>query len=90
MRERSHNPLKYYGFRHILVDYRMGELSIKLNILRAKARETELAAASAFKDSEGNITRNDIIEALNRLSSLFYILTLKYLSKNFTPKSSGI
>jgi ethanolamine utilization cobalamin adenosyltransferase len=90
MREQSHNPLKYYGVKHILVDYRMGDLSIKLNILRAKARETEVAATTAFKDSQGNSTRDDIIEALNRLSSLFYILTLKYLSKNFTPKSSGI
>ncbi|MDR0486357.1 MAG: cobalamin adenosyltransferase [Elusimicrobiota bacterium] len=90
LRERSHNPFKYYGHRHILAESKMGALSVRLNLLRARSRETELAAITAFKDANGDITRNDIIEALNRLSSLFYILTYKYLPKNFISSSAGI
>jgi ethanolamine utilization cobalamin adenosyltransferase len=90
LRERSHHPQKYYGFPHMLTDYRMGALSIRLNRLRTAARETELAAAAAFAQGSEEATREDIIEALNRLSSLFYILMYKYLPKGFTPASAGI
>jgi ethanolamine utilization cobalamin adenosyltransferase len=90
LRERSHNPRKYYGFSHILFDCRMGSLSIRLNRLRAAARETELAAAAAFRQGQTGAAREDIIEALNRLSSVFYILIYKYLPKDYSPKSAGI
>lgn len=90
LRERSHHPEKYFGHRHILADYRMGPLCVALNTLRALVREVELSAAAAFKDAEGRPTRDDVIRALNRLSSLFYILMFKYLPKNFQPESSGI
>jgi ethanolamine utilization cobalamin adenosyltransferase len=90
LRERSHNPKKYYGFPHMLTDYRMGPLCIRLNRLRTAVRETELAAAAAFASGDEESRREDIMEALNRLSSLFYILMYKYLPKGFTPASAGI
>ena len=90
LRARSHDPVKYFGFKHMLTDYRMGPLCVALNSLRAEVRETELAAASAFKDANGQATRDDIIRALNRLSSLFYLMMFKYLPKDFKPEHSGI
>jgi ethanolamine utilization cobalamin adenosyltransferase len=90
LRARSHDPLKYYGHKHILVEYRMGTLCVRLNSLRAASRETELAAAAAFKGPDGKPGREDIIRALNRISSLFYIMIFKYLPKTFTPRSAGI
>ena len=90
LRERSHDPVKFFGHRHMMADYRMGPLCIALNTLRALVREVELAAAAAFKDASGGPTRDDIIRALNRLSSLFYIMMFKYLPAGFEPGHSGI
>jgi ethanolamine utilization cobalamin adenosyltransferase len=90
LKARSHDPLKYYGHKHLLMEYRMGALCVRLNTLRTAVRETELAAAAAFKDPEGKPVREDIIKALNRISSLFYIMIFKYLPKGFTPRSAGI
>jgi len=90
LRERSHNPKKYFGHSHMLVSYKMGPLCIALNTLRAMVRETELSAAIAFKEADGKVGRDDIIRALNRLSSLLYILMFKYLPLDFMPESSSI
>ena len=54
----------------------MGEVGARLNCLRTQARECELYAMKAFSRN-GNTERPDIIQALNRLSSGFYILVLK-------------
>jgi ethanolamine utilization cobalamin adenosyltransferase len=90
LRERSHNPLKYFGHKHIRFDYLMGPLSVRLNTLRTEVRQVELAAAAAFKDQSGKPGREDIIEALNRLSSLFYIMMYQYLPKDFNSGDAGI
>jgi len=90
LRERSHDPVKFFGHRHMLSTWQMGPLCVSLNSLRALVREVELAAAAAFKDSAGQPTRSDIIRALNRLSSLFYIMMFKYLPPGFEPEASGI
>jgi len=103
LRERSHNPEKYFGYRHLLMHHSMGALSLRMNLLRAAARETELAAALILRDpivcnpafcesqDAARRCRKDIVEALNRLSSLFYILIYKYLPKDYTPAGdSGI
>lgn len=90
LRERSHNPIKFFGHRHMMAEYKMGPLAIALNTLRALVREVELAAANAFKDTSGSPTRDDIIRALNRLSSLFYIMMFSYLPEGFEPEHSGI
>jgi ethanolamine utilization cobalamin adenosyltransferase len=91
MRERSHHPEKYFGHRHLLMDHRMGALSARLNLLRTAARETEIAAITALRDPEdpSKCRRPDIIEALNRLSSLFYILTYQYLPAGYVPDGSA-
>ena len=39
---------------------------------------TEISAYEAFKEKYGGIEREDIISALNRLSSLFNIMIFKY------------
>ena len=73
LREQSHNPQKYFGFGHILPDHRLGGVCAGLNLLRALAREAELAAVAAFC-KEGQVQRGDLLQALNRLSSAFYIM----------------
>ena len=102
LRERSHNPEKYYGCRHLLTHHSMGALSLRLNLLRTAARETELAAAAILRDptacnpaycespEAAGRCRKDIVEALNRLSSLFYILIYKYLPKNYSPAGDSL
>lgn len=92
LRERSHHPQTYFGVGHTPLSYTHGPIVAKLQHLRAKAREVELYANRAFTDEAGNCSRTDLIQALNRLSSAFYILacqvrarkpqgqdTLKYL-----------
>ncbi len=90
LRARSHNPMKFFGHRHMMASYRMGPLCLALNSLRTEVREVELAAAAAFKDGSGASSRDDIIRALNRLSSLFYIMMFQYLPEGFEPEPSGI
>jgi ethanolamine utilization cobalamin adenosyltransferase len=49
----------------------------QLNILRTQVRELELMAMDAFYVGEGKVEREDIIQALNRLSSLIYVLMVQ-------------
>lgn len=74
LRERSHHPKTYYGVEHSPLSYTHGKVVSKLHHLRAKSREVELYANRAFTDEDGNCSRTDLIQALNRLSSAFYIL----------------
>ena len=87
IRERSHHPKNYFGLDHLLMHQSMGPLSLRLNLLRTAARETELAAITAFRDpaDPAIYRREDIVEALNRLSSLIYLLMYKYLPKDYSP-----
>jgi ethanolamine utilization cobalamin adenosyltransferase len=73
------------------MEYGMGPLSLRLNLLRTCARETELAAVTAFRDPEhpSRCLREDIVTALNRLSSLLYILIYKYLPAHYSPSGSA-
>lgn len=81
LREHSHNPQKYYKVDHLFnLDYTLGEVVVDLNYLRAKARELEIKAFQAFYESS-KLKREDIIKGLNRLSSAFYIMELKKVSK---------
>jgi ethanolamine utilization cobalamin adenosyltransferase len=73
LRDYSHHPEKYYGVKAMTVpDSSLGCLYVELNLLRAKTRETEIAAVEAF--SGGGVEREDILTALNRLSSAVYIM----------------
>ncbi|MDR1521078.1 MAG: hypothetical protein LBU23_13195 [Planctomycetota bacterium] len=56
----------------------MGELAVSLNRLRALCRKAESAAVTAFVDAAGQEPRPDLILALDRLSSLLYVLMFRH------------
>lgn len=76
-RKRSHFPQDYYGQPHFTPSAADGPVIARLNRARCAAREAELAAVTAFSDREGNPTRVDILQALNRMSSMLYILMVQ-------------
>ena len=80
-RKRSHFPQDYYGQPHFMPSVEDGEALLQLNLLRCAAREAELAGAEAFTDPSGNPTRPDILKALNRMSSMLYILMIQWKAK---------
>lgn len=77
LREYSHYPEKHFGQPHFMVHYTDGPALLAVNKARTVVRQTELAAYAAFRDADGNVTRDDIILGLNRLSSLFWIFMIK-------------
>lgn len=84
LRERSHDPMKYYNVKQmILPDYSMGKTYAMLNHIRTAVRETEVAAAQAFRIGT-KCTKPDIIEELNRLSSSLHIMMCKYLAGQYS------
>jgi len=80
-RKRSHFPQDYYGQPHFMPCVEDGEAVLQLNRVRCAAREAELAGAEAFTDPQGNPTRPDILKALNRMSSMLYILMIQWKSR---------
>ena len=77
-RRHSHFPQEYYGQPHFMPSAEDGEAIARLNRARCAAREAELAAVEAFSDREGNPTRPDLLRALNRMSSMLYILMIQW------------
>ena len=77
IRTRSHFPQDYYAQPHFMPGAADGAVIARLNRARCAARETELAAVAAFSDREGNPTRVDILRALNRMSSMLYLLMIQ-------------
>jgi len=77
LRHRSHFPQEYYGTAHFMPEASQGESMARLNRARCAAREAELLAVDAFSDRDGNPTRPDILQALNRMSSMLYLLMLE-------------
>ena len=73
LREQSHFPQKFFEQPHFMPDFGDGEQILRLNRLRTRIREAELAAVAAFLTPEGTPSRTDIPKALNRMSSLVYI-----------------
>ena len=80
-RRRSHFPQEHFGIAHFMPEAEDGERIALLNRCRALCRSAELAACHAFTDREGNPTRPDILQALNRMSSMLYILMLEEKAK---------
>ena len=80
-RSHSHFPQTYYGQPHFMPGPNDGLTVAKLNRLRCRTREAELAAVEAFTDSEGITSRQDILRAMNRLSSMVYILMIRCKGK---------
>ena len=81
IRKYSHFPQDHYGQPHFMPSVSDGAVIAGLNRARCAAREAELAAVAAFTDREGNPTRLDILRALNRLSSMLYLLMIQEKSK---------
>ncbi|MEA4896725.1 MAG: hypothetical protein VB067_06745 [Christensenellaceae bacterium] len=80
VRAASHDPRRYTGGGHVLPDAAQGELPALLNRLRACVRRVEVQAVATFggkSDTPERCDRLDLIEALNRLSSYFYVLQLQ-------------
>lgn len=76
-RKRSHFPQEYYGQPHFMPSFTDGLAVARLNRARCAAREAELASIGAFSDREGNLARSDIPQALNRMSSMLYLLMIQ-------------
>lgn len=76
IRDRSHHPQKYFGLEHLEVSAAMDSIVLSLNRLRTLVRSAELSAVTAFSGT-GDVERNDIVQALNRLSSVIYVMMLK-------------
>ena len=77
IRHISHFPQEKYGIPHFMPEEADGPEILWLNRARCAAREAELAGAEAFSDREGRNTREDLLKALNRMSSVIYILMIK-------------
>ena len=88
LRYESHHIQEIYGIPHPMPDYHMGRICVALNELRTLAREAELSAVHAFGDGE-SCTRPDIIEAMNRLSSVIYILLCRQLTGKWEAAPSS-
>ena len=74
--ELSHHPKLVYSKGHVFPEAGQGLAAAHMNLLRAMTRRVELCAAQAFCEQD-NAQRSDLIQALNRLSSYFYILQLR-------------
>ena len=77
LHKRSHFPQDFYGQPHFMPDVRDTREVLRLNRLRCAVREAELAAAAAFVTPEGAAARPDILRAMNRMSSMVYILMIR-------------
>lgn len=76
-RRHSHRPQDFYGQPHFMPQYTDGPEILRLNRARCAARAAELKAAAAFIDAEGRAAREDLLRALNRMSSMLYILMIR-------------
>ena len=86
LRKRSHFPQNFYGQPHFMPSAWDGEPLLRVNRARCAARAAELKAAEAFADREGNPTRPDILKALNRLSSMLYLIMIQLKANNSERK----
>ena len=77
IRSHSHFPQEHYGQPHFMPEYTDGTAVLWLNRARCAARAAELMAVRAFVDGEGKPLREDILKAMNRMSSMLYILMIR-------------
>jgi len=75
LRERSHRPQDFYGQPHFMPAASDGMAVLRLNRLRCIARRAELKAVAAVPQ------REDLLRAMNRMSSFVYILMIQEKSK---------
>lgn len=84
IRDMSHHPDKHLGVKHFLPLPAHGRMMSRLNILRTAVRETELVAAEAFCREDCTTKRRDIMETLNRMSSMIYIMMCRLLAGKYS------
>lgn len=77
LREFSHRPELHFEQPHFMPSFTDRKLLLDLNSLRTQLRQTELLACEAFQDRDGGITRRDLIQLLNRMSSLIWIMMIQ-------------
>ena len=77
IRKQSHFPQEFYGQPHFMPEYTDGMEILLLNRCRCAVRSAELAACRAFIDADGVAARPDILQAMNRISSMLYILMIR-------------
>ena len=77
LREHSHHPEREEGQPHFLPAPDAPPILLRLNRLRTVVRQTELLACHAFSRPDGTLARPDLVKALNRLSSLCWILMIR-------------
>ena len=71
LREKSHRPQDFFGQPHFMPAVTDGAAVLRLNRVRCLVRHTETVAVAAMPD------REDILRALNRMSSMVYILMIR-------------
>lgn len=75
LRSHSHRPQEFYNQPHFMPAVSDGKAVLRLNRVRCAVREAELKAVAAIPD------RTDILRALNRMSSMVYILMIQEKQK---------
>ena len=75
LRQRSHFPQNFYGQPHFMPASEDGQAVLYLNRARCAARHAELQAVAAMPQ------REDMLQAMNRLSSMLYILMIRQKAK---------
>ena len=84
LRAQSHDPEKYFHVKPMyLPNYEMGTAYAGLNLIRTTVREAEVLAVHAFKRGT-QVSRPDLVEQLNRLSSAVHILMCRYVAGYYT------
>ena len=79
----SHATVRYLGVGWVVPNARMGATAVRLNLLRACCRETEIAAMDAFGEG-GHLNpeiRDALFHGLNRLSNVIYVLVCKVVAR---------
>lgn len=84
IREHSHFPQKHYGIPHFMPEATDSPLLLQLNVARCAARQTELLANHAFAEN-----RQDLLQVLNRVSSMLYILMIRTKKDQATTEVEG-
>ena len=81
LHRRSHFPAEFYGVPHFMPQWTDGAIMARLNRARCAAREAECWAVAAFRGRDGEMDREDLLRALNRLSSALYLLMIQEKAK---------
>lgn len=86
IRRFSHDIKGTLGIDHPIPDCSMEKICLELNLFRTKVREAELCAAGAFQDDADKCIRQDIIQAMNRLSSCVYIVFCRKIAGYYSRR----